>query len=134
MLWGRSKALIAKERTTVGKVLQSAGYQTAFIGKLHLGWNWNMDSLETIDFSKKVEHSPNDVGFDYAYGHVASLDIPPYVYVENGMSTAIPTDSTINKGKYSWWRKGLTAPDFDHGDVTPNFFRRGIKYLQERSK
>ena len=50
------------------------------------------------------------------------------------MSTAIPTDSTINKGKYSWWRKGLTAPDFDHGDVTPNFFRRGIKYLQERSK
>ncbi|MFT7033294.1 MAG: arylsulfatase A [Cyclobacteriaceae bacterium] len=134
VLWGRSKALISKERTTVGKVLQSTGYHTAFIGKWHLGWNWNMDSLGTIDFSKKVEHSPNDVGFDYAYGHVASLDIPPYVYVENGMSTAIPTDSTVNKGKYSWWRKGLTAPDFDHEDVTPNFFRRGIKYIQERAK
>ncbi|MFY0653104.1 MAG: arylsulfatase [Cyclobacteriaceae bacterium] len=134
VLWGRSKALIAKERTTVGKILQSAGYHTAFIGKWHLGWNWDMDNLGTIDFSKKVANSPNDVGFDYAYGHIASLDIPPYVYVEDGMSTAIPTDSTVNKGKYSWWRKGLTAPDFDHEDVTPNFFRRGIKYIQERSK
>lgn len=133
VLWGRSKALIQKERTTVASLLKASGYQTAFIGKWHLGWNWNMDSLGTIDFSKKVEHSPNDLGFDYAYGHVASLDIPPYVYVENSMSTAIPTDSTINKGKYSWWRKGLTAPDFVHEDVTPNFFRRGIKYVKEHA-
>lgn len=133
VLWGRSKALIQKERTTVASLLKASGYQTAFIGKWHLGWNWAMDSLGTIDFSKKVEHSPNDLGFDYAYGHVASLDIPPYVYVENSMSTAIPTDSTINKGKYSWWRKGLTAPDFVHEDVTPNFFRRGIKYVKDHA-
>ncbi len=134
VLWGRSKALISKSRTTVGKMLQSTGYHTAFIGKWHLGWNWNMDSVGTIDFSKKVEHSPIDLGFDYAYGHAASLDIPPYVYIENGMATSIPTDSTINKGEYSWWRKGLTAPDFVHEEVTPNFFRRSYKYIKERSK
>jgi arylsulfatase A len=134
VLWGRSEALISKTRTTVGKMLQSTGYHTAFIGKWHLGWNWDMDSVGTIDFSKKVEQSPNDVGFDYAYGHVASLDIPPYVYVENGMATSIPSDSTINNGEYSWWRKGLTAPDFVHEEVTPNFFRRSFKYIKERSK
>lgn len=134
VLWGKSKALIPKERTTVGKMLQSTGYYTAFIGKWHLGWNWDMDSLDVIDFSKRIAHSPNDVGFDYAYGHAASLDIAPYVYVENGMPTAIPADSTASEDKYGWWRKGLTAPDFIHEDVTPNLFRRSIKFIQERSK
>lgn len=134
VLWGKSKALISKERTTVGKMLKSTGYYTAFIGKWHLGWNWDMDSSDVIDFSKRIAHSPNDVGFDYAFGHASSLDIAPYVYVENGMPTAIPTDSTASDDKFGWWRKGLTAPDFIHEDVTPNLFRRSIKFIQERSK
>lgn len=134
VLWGRSKALIDSRRTTVGKMLQSKGYHTAFLGKWHLGWNWDMDSLGTIDFSRQVTQSPNDVGFDYAYGHAASLDIPPYVYVENGMPTSIPEDSTINTGAYSWWRKGLTAPDFVHEEVTPNLFRRSFKYIREKAQ
>ncbi|NNL00766.1 MAG: sulfatase-like hydrolase/transferase, partial [Eudoraea sp.] len=134
VLWGKSKALISKERTTVGKMLQSTGYYTAFIGKWHLGWNWDMDSLDVIDFSKRIAHSPNDVGFDYAFGHASSLDMAPYVYVENRMPTAIPTDSTASDDKFGWWRKGLTAPDFIHEDVTPNLFRRSIKFIQERSK
>jgi len=134
VLWGKSQALIPKTRTTVGSMLQSTGYHTAFIGKWHLGWNWSIDSVDTIDFSKKVEHSPNTIGFDYAYGHAASLDIPPYVYVENGMATSIPTDSTVNTGEYSWWRKGLTAPDFVHEEVTPNFFRRAFNHIKKRAK
>ncbi len=133
VLWGYSPALIPTERTTVASVLKSAGYHTAFIGKWHLGWNWGEDTQGNVDFSMPVDNSPNDIGFDYAYGHIASLDIPPYVYVENGSATAIPIDSTENTGKYSWWRKGLTSPDFDHMDVTPNFFRRGIKYIKERA-
>ena len=134
VLSGRSKALISNTRTTVGKMLQSKGYHTAFIGKWHLGWNWRMDSIGTIDFSKNVEQSPNDVGFDYAFGHAASLDMPPYVYVENGMATSIPTDSTVNEGEYSWWRNGLTASDFVHEEVTPNFFKKSFEYIKEKSK
>ena len=134
VLWGYSPALIPEERTTVAIVLKNAGYHTAFIGKWHLGWNWGTDGEGNVDFSLPVENGPNENGFVYAYGHVASLDIPPYVYVENGSATSIPVDSTENTGKYSWWRKGLTAPDFDHMDVTPNFFRRGIAYIQERAK
>jgi arylsulfatase A-like enzyme len=133
-LWGYSPALIPKERTTVASVLKKAGYHTAFIGKWHLGWNWGTDARGNVDFSLPIGKGPNEIGFDYAYGHVASLDIPPYVYVENGSATSIPVDSTENTGKYSWWRKGLTSPDFDHMDVTPNFFRRGIKYITEQAK
>jgi arylsulfatase A len=40
VLSGTSKALIPQDRTTVASFLKSNGYETAFIGKWHLGWNW----------------------------------------------------------------------------------------------
>ncbi len=133
VLGGSSPALIEMERSTLASILKKSGYATAYIGKWHLGWNFAKDDQGKIDFSKEVTHTPNDLGFDYAFGHCGSLDMAPYVYVENGHITAIPTETTVNNGKYSWWRKGLTAPDFVHEDVTPNFFRRGIRYVQEHA-
>ncbi|MDN5211388.1 arylsulfatase [Fulvivirgaceae bacterium BMA12] len=133
VLNGYSTALIPGSRSTVASMLKNAGYHTAYIGKWHLGWDWTKDPEGQVDFAKEVTNIPNDLGFDYAYGHSGSLDMAPYVYVENGKSTAIPTDTTVNTGKYSWWRKGLTAPDFVHEDVTPNFFRRGISYVKEQA-
>lgn len=129
VLWGESQALIPDERVTIASLLNNAGYSTAFIGKWHLGWNWVMDENESIDFSKEVSHDPNDLGFEYYYGHAASLDIPPYVYVENGKPTAIPVDCTENRDFQGFWRKGLTSPDFVHQEVTPNFFDRTSEFI-----
>jgi len=134
VLWGQSKALIPNNRQTVASLLKKANYHTAFIGKWHLGWDWTMDENEEIDFSKPVSNNPNDLGFDYAYGHAASLDIPPYVYVENGMPTAVPTERTENKDYQGFWRDGLTAPDFVHEEVTPHFFDKSLQYIQEQAK
>lgn len=147
VLTGKSKALIPNDRTTIASMLQSKGYHTAFIGKWHLGWDWAMQSrvdttglgwdpgdFEIIDFTKPVTNNPKDLGFDYSYGHAGSLDMAPYVYVENGQATRVPDTVTVNTGKYSWWRKGPTSPDFIHEEVTPNFFRRGIQYIQEQSQ
>jgi len=145
VLLATSKALIPNSRTTIASLLKKQNYQTAFIGKWHLGWDWALkdeakglpkgweyESLDNIDFSKPVKNNPNDLGFDYAYGHCGSLDMAPYVYVENGMPTMIPTNITENKGQ-GFWRKGLTADDFVHEDVTPNFFRRAISYVKENA-
>jgi arylsulfatase A-like enzyme len=147
VLTGKSKALIPSSRTTVASMLKGNGYQTAFIGKWHLGWDWGLkDSVDSsgtgwdkqdfdiIDFTKPVTNNPNDLGFSYAYGHSGSLDMAPYVYVENGRATALPDTTTVNTGKYSWWREGPTSPDFIHEDVTPNFFRRANKYVAEKAK
>jgi arylsulfatase A-like enzyme len=147
VLGGKSTALIPLSRTTVASLLKKQNYQTAYIGKWHLGWDWALknqqdslskdwdpkDDTKEIDFSKPLTHGPKELGFDYSYGHSGSLDMAPYVYVENGMPTMVPTDTTVNVGQ-GFWRKGLTADDFVHEDVTPNFFRKAISYVQEKAK
>lgn len=147
VLTGKSKALIPASRTTVASMLKNQGYHTAFIGKWHLGWDWGLKSpvdssgvgwnktdFDNIDFTQRVTNTPNDLGFEYAYGHSGSLDMAPYVYVENGQITAMPDTVTVNTGKYSWWREGPTGSDFDHDDVTPNFFRRANAYVSEQAQ
>jgi len=147
VLTGKSNALIPKNRTTVASHLKKAGYRTAFIGKWHLGWNWavkdsndlggdgwNPEDFDNLDFTAPVTHTPNDLGFDYAYGHSGSLDMAPYVYVENGNITATVDSVTVDKGKYTWWREGPTASDFIHDQVTPHFFQRAVTYVREQSK
>jgi arylsulfatase A-like enzyme len=134
VLGGSSKALIPESRTIVASLLKRAGYHTAYIGKWHLGWNWAKNENGEIDFSKPVTHTPNDLGFDYAYGHCGSLDMAPYVYVENGMPTAVPDSVSPGERGYGFYRKGKIAPDFVMEDVTPNFFRRAMAYVREQAK
>lgn len=146
VLTGKSKALIPNDRSTVASMLKTVGYHTAFVGKWHLGWDWalkdstdlggegwNAKDFDNLDFTRSVTSTPNDLGFDYAYGHSGSLDMAPYVYVENGRITAEVNTITEDLGKYTWWRKGPTASDFVHEDVTPNFFRKSFDYIKKQS-
>ena len=135
VLGGYSKALIAPGRETMASMLKKQGYTTAGIGKWHLGWDWNgiEAGIDSVDFSKPVANGPTTRGFDYFYGFCGSLDMPPYVYVENDMPTSLPNRVTEDKGKYSWWRKGLTGSDFVHEDVLPNLVNRACRYIKEKA-
>ena len=136
VLSGYSPFLIEEGRSTVGSFLQEQGYHTAFIGKWHLGWDWVKEGEKNVDFTQPVGNGPKERGFDYSFGHCGSLDMAPYVWVENGMPTAVPTKETgrtREETKNGWWRKGPTAPDFDHEDVLPNLTRRAVKHIQEQA-
>ena len=94
VLGGYSAPLIEKDRPTVGSVLQKAGYHTAAIGKWHL-WmtmallkggkpgkdRWDGDG--NVDFTKPIADSPITRGFHEYFGVSASLDMAPYVWIEN---------------------------------------------------
>ncbi len=133
VLGGNSEGLIDTSRLTVGKLLQQHGYHTAFIGKWHLGWNWAQDDTGGFDYQAPISHSPNDLGFDYAYGHSGSLDMPPYLYVENERATAPVDRVTGNPDYQGFWREGPTGADFFHDSVTQHFFRQSMAYVQERA-
>lgn len=136
VLYGYDKALIPADRETMASMLRKNGYTTAGIGKWYLGWNWdNIDAgKDKVDFSKPVQNGPTTRGFDYFYGFCGSLDMAPYVYIENDMPTSLPDRETVNEGKYSWWRKGPTGADFVHEEVLPNLVDRACNYIKEKAK
>jgi len=144
VLSGYSKSLIKQERTTIAEFLKGNGYKTAYIGKWHLGWDWNiiedddkhlnnLNSRPKVDFSKPVKNGPGTHGFDYSYGFCGSLDMPPYVWVENDMPTMVPTKTTVNTGDQSWWREGLTSDDFDHKQVLPDITEKTVGFIKENT-
>lgn len=146
VLSGYSKSLIQQDRTTVADMLKTKGYTTAYIGKWHMGWNWaieaedpkldrdNLNARVTIDYSKPITEGPQSHGFDYSYGFCGSLDMPPYVWVENSMPTMTPTKTTISVDDKGFWRKGPTSEDFNHTTVLQDVTDKAIDYIGENVK
>lgn len=144
VLSGYSRALIEEGRLTVAQLLKNENYHTAFVGKWHLGWDWHFvgnpeqtNSLEVrpqVDFSKPVANGPKERGFVYSYGFSGSLDMAPYVYVENGKSTSIPHRTTQFTDEKGFWREGLTGDDFVHADVLPHLTKKAVQYVEDHAK
>jgi len=131
VLWSWDPPLIQEGETTVGKVLQKQGYNTACVGKWHLGlgWQYHATAKDSVDFSRAVSGGPTTLGFDYFFGIAASLDIPPYVYIENDRPTMVPVNYTQDTSAYGWWRFGLTGADFVHEEVLPVLTRKAVAFI-----
>jgi len=122
VLNGYSPPLIAGDRFTVPELLKQHGYQTACIGKWHLGMTFNGKGTNR-DLSKPMQDGPTTRGFDYFFGISASLDMPPFAFIENDHFTQIPT---VTK---KWGRTGLAAPDFEAADVLPELVNHAKSYI-----
>ncbi|AWW32724.1 arylsulfatase [Echinicola strongylocentroti] len=145
VLSGYSRSLIDQDRTTIAEMLKTQGYHTAFVGKWHMGWDWslqedkavNLNSLNVVpevDFSVPIKNGPATHGFDYSFGFCGSLDMAPYVYVENDMPTMVPTKSTISVDEKGIWRKGPTSDDFVHANVLQDLTDKAVDYINQHAK
>ncbi len=107
---GDEALLIDTKRTTLPKVLKTAGYKTGVVGKWHLGLgdengpNWN----------GKISPGPLEIGFDYSYLIPATGDRVPCVFVENHHIVNLdPNDPvTVNYiEKVGNWPTGKENPE-----------------------
>ncbi|MEO0480499.1 MAG: arylsulfatase [Planctomycetota bacterium] len=135
VLNGQSEHLIPADRPTLGHLMRDAGYSTAMIGKWHLGWDWTRTEDGAIDFTAPVQNGPDINGFDRYFAHAASLDMPPYVWVDTGRITAVPDREegvTSDEDRYGWYRKGPVGADFEIERVLPRLFDEATSYVEER--
>ncbi len=140
---GYSEPLIEKGRKTVADLFRSQGYRTAMIGKWHLGMDFaktpdfyekpDFDACEGVDYSGVIRNSPVSNGFEYFFGISGSLDMPPYIYIENDHFTELPDRITKNTGK-KFWREGPTGPSFHHEHVLDELTGKVCEKITEYCK
>ncbi len=145
----RAGPLLEEGRATIASLLRDNGYQTAMVGKWHLGFDQKVRTSSeksagfAFDYDQPLTGGPVDRGFETLFGMHASLDIPPYFYIENRSPVMAPTDTVDDRtsvgGPEDWnriqgefWRGGPVAPDFKHIEVTPRFASEACKVIENR--
>ena len=134
VLSGFDKPLIDESRLTVAGLLKQNGYNTAAVGKWHLGLDLpktddkpiKRNNPSNIDWDQPVKNGPVDRGFDYYFGISASLDMPPYIYIENdhfvGKATATKAFN----------REGPAEPEFEAIDVLPKIGKKAVEFISKQ--
>ena len=79
ILPGTAPLIIDTAQMTIPKMLKNQGYETAVIGKWHLGLGTGQ-----VDWNTHISPGPNEIGFDHSYIMAATQDRVPTVYIENG--------------------------------------------------
>jgi arylsulfatase A-like enzyme len=163
ILPGTAPLIIDTAQMTLPKMFKNKGYETAVIGKWHLG----LGSGE-VDWNHEISPGPNQVGFDHAYILAATQDRVPTVYIENGKVVNLdPNDPILvdYDKNFEGEPTGLTHPElttmkWHHGhnnsivngiprigfmkggqsakwsdvDMADHFLEKGKAYIQEKAK
>lgn len=155
--WGYSKHLIDPNRMTVASLLQSQGYNTACVGKWHLGMDMQTRAggfiqdqhsvvdtrayMADIDWSAPIVNGPLANGFDHFYGIPASLDMYPYIWIEDDrfVGEASTTQDLLfitrdfRPDRYSD-NTGPAHPDFVAEEVMPIITEKTVDWIDQQNQ
>ena len=121
-VWGpapiTSQLLVGTNKATIADVFKSAGYDTAVIGKWHLGFGKNENTWQ-----EPLRPGPLDLGFDYYFGMPVVNSAPPYVYVENDRVVGSdPDDPLVYLGRNAKGTTPITPIPPEAAQRSPNQF------------
>ncbi len=153
--------LIAPDRLTLAGLAKQHGYQTACVGKWHLGWGWPIakaqrplfqvargrnDEAAPSEahlaawhevFSKPIPGGPTARGFDTYFG----TDVPnwpPYCFIENDRTVGLPSEflpkRLLGGNSHLASQPGPALKDWKLENILPALGDRASAFLASQSK
>lgn len=152
-VWGAYQQSPIKDTDmTLGRLLQQAGYQTAFFGKWHMGGDYYRKGTQEIyrkadrskpqlevDIRQVVGSGPKALGFDYSLVFPAGIQNVPYAVYENeawmplypGSEIAEVTQASVARFGFTLDKEeGLGDSNWSAFDMGPLLINKAVRYVQ----
>src|SRR5262245_37342810 len=140
---GGGGSQILPGQQTVGNILDRHGYDSAFVGKRHMGGNFYLrgtnqlarwDSPEDqIDFNRGMFQGPRSFGFDYSYLLLRGIQESPYAYFEDdrlvGDQATMVQWTAGSHGDSRILVDGIGMPDYDSTQVGEHLTRAALDFI-----
>ncbi len=144
-------SLIAPGRLTLPAMLKQVGYSTACVGKWHVGLTFRdevgdpihsgrLEDLRRIDFHRRIEGGPVDIGFDRFFG-TACCPTTDWLYAFiDGDRIPVPPMAPLDRSglpRHPYandCRTGLIAPDFPMEEVDLVFLEKSRAFIEQHAR
>lgn len=131
--WGiNAPLLLDPDRTTIADWLKEQGYNTACIGKWHLGYG---KTGTLVEYTGTLKPGPLDLGFDYHFGVPQNHGDKMGVFIENDHIYGIRSDKiqAYSRTFYGPQYYGYDAPQRINIETMEDLTDKTIEWLSRQS-